>query len=236
MGSRSDSVRTASTRSTAGRPRSADAGKPASSNGLESALRERALEEPAVDPQVRSERASRVGHTVDSFSVGAGGVRNESSSVATATASRGLNPVAQPIQRVLINPGHAARNAQLTRDYHAAETSGDTAEDHGEAIGHYQRAQMLRRQAGRLHHDQDGGHLTAIDTLGDKIGARRARQGPSAEELERRRAQRAAVRARDAAAPAVPTLPQSIGSAADASFLKGRKEITKPGDRRRWFE
>ena len=86
------------------------------------------------------------------------------------------------IQRVLINPGNFVLNANLVGQYHTAETNGDdqsitsnSVAVHQQAIVYYKQAKQLRRRAGKLHQDQDGGHLTAIDTLDVKIETRKAK-------------------------------------------------------------
>lgn len=86
------------------------------------------------------------------------------------------------IQAVLIDKEKAGLNASLVGKYHTAEENGDSKSitsmkvtDHEEAIEYYKQAKRLRKSAGKLHVDQDGGHITAIATLNDKISARRAK-------------------------------------------------------------
>lgn len=86
----------------------------------------------------------------------------------------------EPIQMVLKDPTKSDLNAQLTDEYHADEKAGDnlsinsqSVAVHQSAVTKYQSAKRKRKRAGKLHTDQDGGHLTAIGTLDDKINARR---------------------------------------------------------------
>lgn len=86
------------------------------------------------------------------------------------------------IQAVLIDKEKAGLNARLVQQYHAAEKNGDsqsvTSKNvtvHEKAIEFYKQAKSLRKSAGKLHVDQDGGHITAIATLNDKINTRRAK-------------------------------------------------------------
>lgn len=84
------------------------------------------------------------------------------------------------VQLVLIDPNNGGLNASLTKQYHEEEDAGDACsassksiDVHEEAIEHYKRAKTLRKRAGKLHLDDDGGHLLAIDTLNVKIQKRR---------------------------------------------------------------
>ncbi|MFA5329576.1 MAG: DUF4157 domain-containing protein [Prolixibacteraceae bacterium] len=80
------------------------------------------------------------------------------------------------IQLVLKNQKDSGLNATLTIQYHEEEDNGDACsassksiEDHKQAIEHYKKAKDLRKRAGKLHQDEDGGHITAIQTLDVKI-------------------------------------------------------------------
>lgn len=91
-----------------------------------------------------------------------------------------VNSFTPEIQLVLIDPNDSGLNASLTKQYHDAENDGDACsvsgksiDVHEEAIEHYKRAKALRKRAGKLHQDDDGGHLLAIDTLNVKIMKRR---------------------------------------------------------------
>ena len=104
--------------------------------------------------------------------------RPQSQSLAQAKMVQGINRV---VQRVLRAGQSSAAEARLIEQYHAAENSGDScsitsasADVHRTAIAHYQNARRLRRRAGAMHVNNDGGHLLAIATLGDKIAARNA--------------------------------------------------------------
>ncbi len=84
------------------------------------------------------------------------------------------------IQLVLIDPNNSILNAKLTQQYHDEENAGDACsvmsksiQVHQDAIDHFKRAKALRKRAGKLHQDDDGGHLLAIDTLSDKIQRRK---------------------------------------------------------------
>ncbi len=86
------------------------------------------------------------------------------------------NSISSSIQLVLKNQNDKDLNASLTEEYHKEENNGDecsptssSIEVHKMAIEHYKKAKALRRRAGKLHKDEDGGHLIAIQTLDDKI-------------------------------------------------------------------
>jgi len=90
------------------------------------------------------------------------------------------NSFTPEIQLVLIDPNDSGLNASLTKQYHDEENDGDACsassksiDVHEAAIEHYKRAKALRKRAGKLHQDDDGGHLLAIDTLNVKILKRR---------------------------------------------------------------
>lgn len=126
-------------------------------------------------------------------------------------------------QCVLTNPADAGRNAQLTREYHQHENNGDAysplsrkVEDHQAAIDEYKEAKRKRRQAARLHTNMDGGHLTAISTLDDKIIARRSKIA----ELTPRQEQ--APRVREERRKPDWFSPSGIGSANQASWITGK--------------
>jgi hypothetical protein len=84
--------------------------------------------------------------------------------------------ISSSIQFVLKDQKDSALNASLTKQYHEEENEGDdcspvssSIDVHKAAIEHYKNAKALRRRAGKLHQDEDGGHLLAIETLNDKI-------------------------------------------------------------------
>jgi len=84
------------------------------------------------------------------------------------------------IQLVLINPNNSILNATLTQQYHDEENDGDACsvmsksiQVHQDAIDHFKKAKSLRKRAGKLHHNDDEGHLLAIATLNDKIQRRK---------------------------------------------------------------
>jgi hypothetical protein len=83
---------------------------------------------------------------------------------------------------VLKDASKAGLDAQLVGEYHADENAGDafsinsrTVAHHQSAVRKYQSAKRKRKRAGKLHVNQDGGHLTAISTLNDKIAVRRGK-------------------------------------------------------------
>ncbi|WP_163411023.1 hypothetical protein [Flavobacterium ajazii] len=86
------------------------------------------------------------------------------------------------IQMVLKPGKNPAVEANLISQYHADEDNGDAisitshkAQDHQNAINHYKSAIRRRKSAGRMHVNQDGGHLMAIQTLNQKIQTRQAK-------------------------------------------------------------
>ena len=102
-------------------------------------------------------------------------MKSEESNILKSTTS--FTP---EIQLVLIDPNNSGLNASLTKQYHDEEDNGDACsassksiQIHQQAIDHYKRAKALRKRAGKLHQDDDGGHLLAIDTLNDKIQRRK---------------------------------------------------------------
>lgn len=91
-----------------------------------------------------------------------------------------VNSFTPEIQMVLIDPTKSDLNASLTKQYHDEEDNGDACSVssksisvHQQAIDHFKSAIKLRKRAGKLHQDQDGGHILAISTLSDKIQKRK---------------------------------------------------------------
>ena len=91
-----------------------------------------------------------------------------------------VNSFTPKIQMVLIDPTQSGLNASLTKQYHDEEDNGDACSVssksilvHQQAIVHYKSAIQLRKRAGKLHQDEDGGHILAIGTLSDKIQKRK---------------------------------------------------------------
>ncbi len=91
-----------------------------------------------------------------------------------------VNSFAPEIQMVLIDPTQSGLNASLTKQYHDEEDNGDACSVvsksilvHQQAINHFKSAIKMRKRAGKLHQDEDGGHILAISTLSDKIQKRK---------------------------------------------------------------
>ncbi|MGH2664781.1 hypothetical protein [Flavobacterium sp.] len=114
---------------------------------------------------------------------------NRGSSVIQKKLSDGVSKIennpglgGQTVQRVLKDKKNSAAEAQLIKEYHTAEDNGNnisitsTNIDHQkQAVIYYKSAIQKRKRVGKMHVDQDGGHLAAVDTLKDKIQARQAK-------------------------------------------------------------
>ncbi|MEN2399206.1 hypothetical protein GKZ90_0005425 [Flavobacterium sp. MC2016-06] len=85
----------------------------------------------------------------------------------------------ETVQRVLKPGKDPAVEANLINEYHNHENAGDAfslssgnVESHKQAVAQYKHAIKKRKIAGKMHVNQDGGHLTAIATLQQKVQSR----------------------------------------------------------------